>query len=137
MGPKSPSMSLSSMRCKSLGSEKSPICFMLFASLICLQSSKFSDPQVQKDFVQALYDGSPFLKSLPSSLSDNGILVTQVGSDPHLLAPSEDHSIHKNRVKFFETLVEIGFGSVRNYSEVRRSHPVNPFRILEYLTSRT
>ena len=75
---------------------------------------------MQKDFVQALYDGSDFLKSLPGSLSDDGILVTQVGIGPYLMASSEDHSIHKNRVRFFETLVRIGFESVRDYSEVRK-----------------
>jgi hypothetical protein len=69
-------------------------------------------------------------------LSDDGILITQVGIGPQLLASSEDHSIHKNRVRFFETLVELDFGSVRDYSEVRRSQPVKPFQILECLTSR-
>jgi hypothetical protein len=102
----------------------------MFAALICLQSSKCSDPQVQKDFVRALYDGSEFLKSLPGSLSDDGILVTQVGIAPDLMAASEDHSIHKNRVSFFKTLVEVGFESVRDYNEVRRSQPLKPFRIL-------
>lgn len=91
---------------------------------------------MQKDFVQALYDGSDFLKSLPGSLSESGILITQVGTGPYLLASSEDHSIHKNRVRFFEALVEIGFESVRDYTEVRRSQPLKDFQILKYLTSR-
>lgn len=85
---------------------------------------------MQKDFVQALYDGSDFLKSLPGSLSESGILITQVGTGPYLLASSEDHSIHKNRVRFFEALVEIGFESVRDYTEVRISQPLKHFQIL-------
>lgn len=76
------------------------------------------DPQVQVDIVEALYDGGPFLKSLPNALRDNGILVAQVGEAAKMEAPGEEYSWHKNRVRFIETLINIGFESVRDYEEV-------------------
>jgi hypothetical protein len=78
-----------------------------------------SDPQVQKDFVDALYDGGPFMRSLPKALSDDGILVAQVGQAPDFRSSAEDFSINKNRVKFFESLVNVGFEHIRDYEEVR------------------
>lgn len=72
------------------------------------------------DIVSALYDGGPFLTSLPNSLHDDGILIAQVGEAAKNTDPGEDHSWHRNRVKFIETLVNTGFKSVRDYEEVRR-----------------
>jgi hypothetical protein len=78
-----------------------------------------SDPQVQKDFVDALYDEGPFMQCLPKALSDDGILVAQVGQAPDFSSSAEDFSINKNRVKFFESLVNVGFEHIRDYEEVR------------------
>jgi len=69
------------------------------------------------DIVAALYDGGPFLTSLPNGLHDDGILIAQVGEAPRMVAPGEEHSWHRNRVKFIETLISTGFESVRNYEE--------------------
>lgn len=77
-----------------------------------------SDPQVQVDIVTALYDGGPFLTSLPNGLRDDGILIAQVGEAAKMIAPGEEHSWHRNRVKFIETLINTGFESVRDYEEV-------------------
>ena len=69
-------------------------------------------------FVDALYDGGPFLQSLPKALSSNGIFVSQVGEAPYLHSPSEEYSLNKNRVKLVESLVDLGFENVRDYEEV-------------------
>jgi hypothetical protein len=82
-------------------------------SFIC-----FRDPQIQRDFVAALYDGGPFLKSLPNAVASDGIFVAQLGSAPNLMTPSEELSLNKNRVNFINSLVELGFESVRDYEEV-------------------
>lgn len=74
---------------------------------------------MQKDFVDALYDGGPFMQSLPKALSDDGILIAQVGQAPDFRSSAEDFSINKNRVKFFESLVNVGFEHIRDYEEVR------------------
>lgn len=77
-----------------------------------------SDPQVQKDFVDALYDGGPFLKSLPNAMANDGILVAQVGAAPKLHSPPEENSLDRNRVNFIRSLVDMGFESIRDYEEV-------------------
>lgn len=76
-----------------------------------------SDPQIQKEFVDALYDGGPFLKSLPHALNDHGILVGQVGMANSIDSPSGEFSVDRNRIKFIETLVSLGFPTIRDYEE--------------------
>ena len=69
--------------------------------------------------MDALYDGGPFLRSLPSALSFDGIFMAQVGEAPDMRTPSEVNSVNKNRVKFINSLVDLGFESSRDYEEVR------------------
>ena len=78
----------------------------------------YRDPQIQKEFVDALYDGGPFLRSLPSALNEAGILVAQVGEANTIDSPSGEFSIDRNRIKFIETLVSLGFPTVRDYEEI-------------------
>mmetsp|Transcript_22076 Transcript_22076/g.61400 ORF Transcript_22076/g.61400 Transcript_22076/m.61400 type:complete len:871 (+) Transcript_22076:139-2751(+) len=75
------------------------------------------DPQVQKGFVDALYDGGPFLRSLPNALAEHGIMVAQVGEANTINSPSGEYSMDRNRIKFIETLVSLGFPTVRDYEE--------------------
>jgi hypothetical protein len=79
----------------------------------------YRDPQVQVEFVDALYDGGPFLTSLPKGLREDGILIAQVGEAAKMEAPAEERSWHRNRVKFIKTLIDNSFESVRDYEEVR------------------
>lgn len=71
------------------------------------------------EFVDALYDGGPFLRSIPNGLNENGILIAQVGEAPKMADPGEDFSWHRNRLKFVKTLINTGFESIRDYEEVR------------------
>eukprot|EP00538_Stauroneis_constricta_P000422 CAMPEP_0119568268 /NCGR_PEP_ID=MMETSP1352-20130426/38409_1 /TAXON_ID=265584 /ORGANISM="Stauroneis constricta, Strain CCMP1120" /LENGTH=947 /DNA_ID=CAMNT_0007617637 /DNA_START=95 /DNA_END=2938 /DNA_ORIENTATION=+ len=75
------------------------------------------DPQVQIDFVDALYSEGTFLKSISRSLNHAGMLVAQVGKAPMMRGPAEDYSIDKNRMKFIESLIDLDFEHVRNYEE--------------------
>ena len=50
-------------------------------------------------------------------LEDTGILVAQVGEACTIRSPSDEFSIDKNRLKFIQMLVDIGFESVRDYEE--------------------
>uniref|UniRef100_A0A7S4EJQ9 PABS domain-containing protein n=1 Tax=Pseudo-nitzschia australis TaxID=44445 RepID=A0A7S4EJQ9_9STRA len=75
------------------------------------------DPQIQKTFVDTLYDGGPFLRSLPNALGENGIIIAQVGEGNTISSPSGEHSVDRNRIKFIETLVSLGFPTVRDYEE--------------------
>lgn len=76
------------------------------------------DPQIQIPFVEALYDGGPFLQSIPSALSPDGIFVCQVGEAPDLTSPSDDVSVNRNRGNFFRSLTKLGFEGSRDYEEV-------------------
>ncbi|KAG7360295.1 spermine/spermidine synthase domain containing protein [Nitzschia inconspicua] len=75
------------------------------------------DPQVQKDFVNALYDGSAFLHSLPNALADGGIFVAQVGAGGAINDPAEHLTLNLNRIKFIESLVSLGFPSIRDFTD--------------------
>ena len=80
----------------------------------------FRDPQIQKAFVDALYDGGPFLGSLPAAIAENGLLIAQVGEASQLKSPPENVGLNKNRVAFIRTLSDLGFVVVRDYEEVSR-----------------
>ena len=72
--------------------------------------------------MEALYDGGPFLRSLPNALSDIGVFVGQLGMASTIFDPVEEHSpMSKNRVKFIQTLIDLGFKSILDYEEVRDS----------------
>ena len=77
-----------------------------------------SDPENEKDFVDVLYSDGPFLRSLERALSNNGVLVSQVGESSTIDSAAEDHSKNRNRAKFFQSLIACGFESVRDYEEV-------------------
>ena len=77
------------------------------------------DPQIQKAFVDALYDGGPFMGSLPSAIADGGILIAQVGEASKMHSPAENIGLNRNRVNFIRTLGDLGFAVVRDYEEVR------------------
>ena len=77
-----------------------------------------SDPQIEKDFLDALYDEGPFLRSLGKALTPDGLFVSQVGEAPELDTVVEVHSNNKNRVKLIRSLVNLGFEFVQSYEEV-------------------
>ncbi len=94
-------------------------------TLLCFPKSSHAivflnrDPQIQKGFVDALYDGGPFLHSLPAAIANDGILIAQVGEASALRSPPEDISLNRNRVNFIRTLSDLGFHALRDYEEVR------------------
>jgi len=76
------------------------------------------DPQDKSDFSEILYKDDSFLKSVFRSLSDDGIMVMQLGPAPEALDPAEEYSENANRVLVFETLERFGFASMQVYQEV-------------------
>lgn len=85
---------------------------------------------MQKDFVNALYDGSEFLHSLPNALSDSGIFTAQVGADSSIRDPAEYLSLNHNRVKLIESLSDIDFDIIRDYAEGGYSGFFDPWQII-------
>ena len=70
---------------------------------------------MQKEFADTLYEaGAPIFNQ---GLDKSGILVAQVGEACTIKSPSDEFSVDKNRLKFIDMLVEIGFESVRDYEE--------------------
>jgi hypothetical protein len=88
------------------------------------------DPQVQKDFVDALYDGGPFLGSIPGALSEDGILTAQVGEGSRLDDAPEQLTNNRNRLKFVESLAKLGFQSILEYDDgLHSGFEVAPWKI--------
>ena len=92
---------------------------------------------MQKDFVDALYDGGPFLSSLPKAIGEDGMLVAQVGEGAGINSPSEADGQNRNRVNFIRSLVDLGFESIVDYDEVRVAGchglvPVSAVRVLSF-----
>jgi len=75
------------------------------------------DPQVRKDFVNALYDDGPFLQSIPNALHGSGIFISQIGESSHLDDTAEKLSNDVNRLRLINSLVKLGFTSIRSYTD--------------------
>lgn len=74
-----------------------------------------SDPQVQKEFAETLYNGGATIFS--QGLDASGILIAQVGEANTIRSPSGEFSIDKNRIYFIDMLASLGFQAVRDYEE--------------------
>ena len=60
-----------------------------------------------------------FLKAITESMNDNSILVSQTGIAPKITDPDETYSPkHSSRVKFIDSLDNIGFEKIFNYEIV-------------------
>jgi hypothetical protein len=78
-----------------------------------------SDPQGLTEFVANLYTDNYFYESLYRGLTDNGMLIAQLGSARAINDPPEDNSVDRFRLKYIEGLAEAGFKATREYTEVR------------------
>jgi hypothetical protein len=58
------------------------------------------------------------MKTFYNSLSDDGILVMQLGKAPEWDDPDESHSKYKNRAATTSLLERVGFKSIHVYEEV-------------------
>ena len=84
----------------------------MFRRTIC------SDPEAEVPFAEALYGNDKFMRAFFNSLSDDGILVMQLGEAPTLNSPDETHSKFKNRERTTRLLEKLGFQSIHAYEEV-------------------
>jgi hypothetical protein len=79
-----------------------------------------SDPQALVEIAGALYTDRNFYESLSNGLSPDGILISQVGEAVRIQTPSDEHSLDRHLYGFIQGLMDIGFGGIRGYQEVRR-----------------
>lgn len=69
-------------------------------------------------YAEALYSNVTFMQSFFNSLSDDGVLVTQLGESPDTWDPDEMKSGDMNRVAALNLLETVGFESIHAYEEV-------------------
>lgn len=79
-----------------------------------------SDPESEIPFAKALYSNNKFMQAFFDALSDDGILVMQLGEAPYFGSPDETFSRFKNRLATTRLLEDIGFQSIHAYEEVSR-----------------
>lgn len=95
------------------------------------QPSFHRDPQIRKDFVNALYDDEgPFLKAIPKALSDDGIFISQVGESTHIDDPAEQYTDDLNRYRLVNSLSRLGFSTIRSYSDNAHSGFYYPWQFV-------
>jgi len=75
------------------------------------------DPQDNVPFADVLYNDQNFIIALYNALSDDGIIVLQLGMAPQINSPAEDFSINARRDTLTQSLVDIGFKSLHMYEE--------------------
>jgi len=75
------------------------------------------DPQDNVPFADVLYNNEKFFVTLYNALSDNGIIVLQLGMAPGLNDPMEDFSKNARRDMLTQSMVKIGFKSIHMYEE--------------------
>lgn len=75
------------------------------------------DPEDQVEFAIALYRNEEFWGSLHEALTDDGILVMQLGESPKVSEYGEHIGIYKNRAALFRTVQKAGFGTFHIYEE--------------------
>ena len=57
--------------------------------------------------------------SLYNGLTEDGLLVSQVGEMVRLIDPAQTHSINRNRALFINRMIDQGFVNIVEYDEVR------------------
>jgi spermidine synthase len=80
------------------------------------------DPQDGIPFADVLYNNDVFTQALYQALSDNGVIVMQLGVTPDLEDITDIYTKSKNRAKLTYGLESAGFESMHAYEEVNRNH---------------
>jgi len=75
------------------------------------------DPQDNVPFADMLYTDKAFIKTLYNALSEDGIIVMQLGDSPTITDPPEEFSKNSKRNFVMNVLGEVGFDHVHVYEE--------------------
>jgi len=75
------------------------------------------DPQDNVPFADVLYNNQAFLQALYNALSEDGMIVLQLGEAPSLKDPAEDFSRDSRRNMLANSLSDVGFKSLHMYEE--------------------
>jgi hypothetical protein len=72
-------------------------------------------------YVDYRAENGDFMSFLSEKMSDDGVLVAQVGEAPWLDDPAKESSVKKYRSNFIHSLKKYDFLSIVDYEEVRQS----------------
>merc|ERR1712032_470169 len=75
------------------------------------------DPNDEIEFAVYLYTSDNYIQSLYNALSDEGILVVQVGEVPSVIDPADETGHFANRSIMKDKLSNVGFESIHIYEE--------------------
>jgi len=75
------------------------------------------DPQDDVPFAEILYMHDHFFKSMYNSLTDEGILVLQLGVAPYLDQPPDEQTKDSRRAYLSNSLQNVGFKAIHLYEE--------------------
>lgn len=75
------------------------------------------DPQDNVPFAAALYDNVDFLEALFDAMTDNGVIVMQLGESPGFSDPADSIGMDEKRAAITRLLEEVGFESMHVYEE--------------------
>jgi len=76
-----------------------------------------SDPEDDIPFASVLYSSYDFVETLYNSLSENGVMVFQLGEAPDYTSPAAQFSSDSRREKFIHILEEVGFEALHLYED--------------------
>ena len=95
--------------------------FRTYSSLTLLSSHlnvTYRGAESETPYAEAFYSNVTFMQSFYNSLSDDGVLVLQLGESPEAWAAGELLSGDKNRVAALSLLETVGFESIHVFEEV-------------------
>jgi len=75
------------------------------------------DPQDTVEFANILYQDMSFWQSIYNALSDDGILVAQLGMSPEYNEGPDESNKNSRRAKNMEVLEKVGFVTTHSYEE--------------------
>ena len=75
------------------------------------------DPQDNVPFAKALYDNIDFLQAIYDAMTDNGVIVMQLGESPATTDPADSFGVDENRAVITKLIEEVGFESMHMYEE--------------------
>ena len=75
------------------------------------------DPQDTVEFANILYQDMSFWQSIYNALTDDGILVAQLGMSPELSNGSDQDNKNARRAKNMQVLEKVGFVTTHSYEE--------------------
>ena len=75
------------------------------------------DPEDNVEFAKTLYNNDIFLESMYNALTDDGVLILQLGEAPGLVDAAENLTHNKNRHHVMRIVENLGFESMHVYEE--------------------